>query len=232
MRKIKECLRLKFDGALSHEQIARALGLSKGAVTKYLQRAAHVGLSWETAVTLEESVIEARLLPPRVPSPGPRVLPDWAVVHRELRRKGVTLQLLWEEYAEAHAGAATYRYTQFCHLYQGYAAGLKRSMRQTHRAGEKVFIDYAGQTVPVIDRVTGEIHPAHVFVAVLGASNYTFACATARETQADWLSGLSKALQAFGGVPELAVYDYVPRNIIVLLFPSALCGVEREQRVI
>jgi transposase len=207
MRKIKECLRLKFDCALSHEQIARALGLSKGVVNKYLQRAAQVGLSWETAARLEESAIEARLLPPRVQSPCQRVMPDWTVVHRELRRKGVTLQLLWEEYVEAHAGVVTYRYTQFCHLYQGYAARLKRSMRQTHRAGEKLFIDYAGQTVPVIDRLTGEIRHAHIFVAVLGASNYTFACATARETQADWLSGLAKALQAFDGVPELVVPD-------------------------
>lgn len=207
MRKIKECLRLKFDCALSHEQIARALGLFKGVVNKYLQRAAQVGLSWETAARLEESAIEARLLPPRVQSSCQRVMPDWTVVHRELRRKGVTLQLLGEECVEAHAGVATYRYTQFCHLYQGYAARLKRSMRQTHRAGEKLFIDYAGQTVPVIDRLTGEIRHAHIFVAVLGASNYTFACATARETQADWLSGLAKALQAFGGVPELVVPD-------------------------
>jgi transposase len=207
MRQIQECLRLKFDCALSHEQIARALGLSKGAVTKYLQRASQVGLNWETAAALEESQLEARLSPARGQPMSRRVLPDWAVVHRELRRKGVTLQLLWEEYVEAHAGAATYRYTQFCHLYQGYAARLKRSMRQTHRAGEKLFIDYAGQTVPVIDRVTGEIRQAHIFVAVLGASNYTFACATARETQADWLSGLAKALKAFGGVPELVVPD-------------------------
>jgi transposase len=207
MRKLKDCLRLKFDCGLSHAQIGRALGLSKGVVTKYLQRAGQAGLNWETAAVLDEAVIAARLSPAHAPLASPRVLPDWAVIHRELRRKGVTLQLLWEEYVDAHRGAATYRYTQFCHLYQGYAARLKRSMRQTHRAGEKLFIDYAGQTVPVIDRVTGEIRPAHIFVAVLGASNYTFACATARETQADWLSGLSKALQAFGGVPELVIPD-------------------------
>jgi transposase len=208
MRKIKECLRLKFDGALSHEPIGRALGLSKGVVTKYLQRARQAGLDWTTAAALDEAAIKARLSPASVPPlSSHRVLPDWAVVHRELRRKGVTWQLLWEEYGAAHAGAATYRYTQFCHLYQGYAASLKRSMRQTHRAGEKLFIDYAGPTVPVIDRSTGEVRPAHIFVAVLGASNYTFACATARETQADWLLGLGKALQAFGGVPELVVPD-------------------------
>lgn len=213
MRKIKECLRLKFDCALSHEQIARALGLSKGVVTKYLQRATQAGLSWESAAALDESEVAARLLPTRAQSAPQRVMPDWAIIPRELRRKGVTLQLLWEEYVEAHAGSATYRYTQFCHLYQGYAARLKRSMRQTHRAGEKVFIDYAGQTVPVIEAATGEIRQAHIFVAVLGASNYTFACATARETQVDWLSGLSRALRAFGGVPELVVPDN-PRALI------------------
>jgi transposase len=156
---------------------------------------------------LEEAVIAARLSPAHAPSTAPRVLPDWAVSHRGLRGKGVTLPLLWEEYVDAHHGAATYRYTQFCPLYQGYATRLKRSLRQTHRAGEKRFIGYAGQTVPVIDRVTGEIRPAHIFVAGLGASNYPFACATARDTQADWLSGLSKALQALGGVPERVIPD-------------------------
>jgi transposase len=178
MRKIKECLRLKFDGGLSHEPIGRALGLSQGVVTKSLQRARQASLDWATAAALDEAAIAAWLSPASVPLPSHRVMPDWTVVHRELRRKGVTVQLLWEEYVAANADAATYRYTQFCHLYQGYAAGLKRSMRQTHRAGEKLFIDYAGQTVPVIDRGTGEIRQAHLFVAVLGASNYTFACAT------------------------------------------------------
>lgn len=213
MRKLKDCLRLKFDCGLSHAQIGRALGLSKGVVTKYLQRAHQAGLTWEMASGLEEAVIAARLSPAPAPSASPRVLPDWAVIHRELRRKGVTLQLLWEEYVDAHHGAATYRYTQFCHLYQGYAARLKRSMRQTHRAGEKLFIDYAGQTVPVIDRATGEIRPAHIFVAVLGASNYTFACATAAETQADWLGALGRALHFIGGAPDLIVPDN-PRAMI------------------
>jgi transposase len=165
MRKIEDCIRLKSDCGLLHAQIGRALGLSKGVVTKYRQRAGQAGLNWETAALLDEGAIAARLSPARAPLPSQRVVPDWAVIHRELRRKGVTLQLLWEEYVDAHRGAATY-----C---------LKRSMRQTHRAGEKLFIDYAGQTVPVIDRATGEIRPAHIFVAVLGASNYTFACASA-----------------------------------------------------
>lgn len=207
MRKVKECLRLKFVCALSHEQIARALGLSKGVVTKYLQRAAEAGLTWERVEALADGELEARLRPAARATPTPRARPDFAAVHRELRRKGVTLQLLWEEYVAAHPGAPTYRYTQFCHLYQGYAAHLKRSMRQTHRAGEKLFIDYAGPTVPLIDPETGERRAAHIFVAVLGASNYTYACATPRETQADWIGSLVKALAWFGGVPALVVPD-------------------------
>jgi transposase len=213
MRKIKECFRLKFTCGLSHEQIARALGLSKGVVTKYLQRAARAGLDGETAATLAEPELAARLQPVRTPPTGQRVPPDLPLIHRELRRKGVTLQLLWEEYVAAHPGAVLYRYTQFCHLYREYAGRLKRSMRQTHRAGEKLFIDYAGPTVPLIDPATGEIRPAHIFVAVLGASNYTFACATPRETQADWLGSLVKALAWFGGVPEMIVPDN-PRALI------------------
>ncbi len=213
MRKIKECLRLKWACGLSHEQIARALGLSKGVVTKYLQRAAQVGLTEDQAATLSEVALEARLQPARKASPSLRVPPDLPWVHRELRRNGVTLQLLWEEYVAAHPGAALYRYTQFCHLYREYAGQLKRSMRQTHRAGEKLFIDYAGPTVPIIDAATGEIRPAHIFVAVLGASNFTFACATPRETQADWLTSLAKALTWFGGVPAMIVPDN-PRALI------------------
>jgi hypothetical protein len=117
-----------------------------------------------------------------------------------MHKKGITLQLLWEEYVEAHSGVATYRYTRFCRLYHDYAATLKRSMRQIHRAGEKLFIDYAGPTVPIIDQVSGEISRAHIFVAVLGASNYTYACATARETQADTHGlGLGLAVADRGG---------------------------------
>ena len=109
MRKLKDCLRLKFDCGLSHAQIGRALGLSKGVVTKYLQRAGQAGLNWETATGLDEAVIAARLSPAHQPAGSPRVLPEWAVIHRELRRKGVTLQLLWEEYVDLHGGAPTYR---------------------------------------------------------------------------------------------------------------------------
>ncbi|MCA7890166.1 MULTISPECIES: IS21 family transposase, partial [Burkholderia cepacia complex] len=128
-------------------------------------------------------------------------------LHRELRRKGVTLQLLWEEYAEANPGQRTYRYTQFCQKYKDWAKSIKRSMRQQHRAGEKLFADFAGPTVPVLASDGGVEFEAHVFVAVLGASNYTFACATRTETMADWIGSLCDALEFIGGVPELLVPD-------------------------
>ena len=174
MRKVKECLRLKWSCGLSHAQIAKALGLSKGVVTKYAQLAQTAGLDWDKVSPLDETELQHLLTPGAKQKRGTRPLPDWASAHREMHKKGVTLQLLWEEYVGANSGVATYRYTQFCRLYHDYAATLKRSMRQIHRAGEKLFIDYAGPTVPLVDQTSGEISQAHIFVAVLGASNYTY----------------------------------------------------------
>ena len=213
MHTIKECLRLKWECGLSHAQVARALGLSKGVVSKYVARAEAAGLDWVALSALDETGIAAKL-GGRVPTVrGERAPIDGAWVHRELRRKGVTRWLLWQEYCEANADRPTYRYTQFCQHQQDYAGSLRRSMRQLHRAGEKLFIDYAGPTVGIVDADTGELRRAHIFVAVLGASNYTYACATPGETQADWLRGLSQALTFFGGVPALVVPDN-PRALI------------------
>ena len=141
-----------------------------------------------------------------------QVEPDYARVHQELKKKGVTLTLLWQEY-RADIGAGAYQYTAFCTHYRAWAGSLKRSMRQVHRAGEKLFADYAGPTVPVVDVDTGEIRPAQIFVAVLGASNYTYACATTGQTQADWIQGIGQALAFIGGVPALIVPDN-PRALI------------------
>ena len=203
MRNIKELLRLKFDCGLSHERIGRALGLSKGVVSKYVARAGIAGLDWPGVAALDEAQLAARLCPPAASQRGERAGIDLPWVHRELRRKGVTLQLLWQEYCQGHPGLPTYQYTQFCAHYHAYAGVQRRSMRQLHRAGEKLFIDYAGPTVPIVNPDTGEMRRAHIFVAVLGASNYTYACATVGETQGDWLRGLDQALQFFGGVPAL-----------------------------
>ena len=205
MRKIREVLRLKFQAALSHEQIAKALALSKGAVTKYIQLATAAGLSWPLPEALDDLALEALLFPPKL-KPARYTEPDYPAMHQQLKRKGVTLQLLWQEYCEQHQQSA-YRYTQFCQRYRQWRGTQKRSMRQTHQAGEKLFIDYAGQTVTVIDRCTGECQSAQIFVAVMGASNYTFAEATWSQSLPDWIASHQRALRFFGGVPKLLVPD-------------------------
>ncbi|HQS60050.1 MAG: transposase [Halothiobacillus sp. 24-54-40] len=201
MRKIKDVLRLKLDARLSHQQIAAALGISKGVVTKYVGLAAAAGLDWAAVQDIDETALERRLLvtPER---PRNHVQPDYGRLHQELRRKGMTLMLLWEEYRADHADRQTYAYSQFCDNYRRFARQLKRSMRQVHRAGEKLFIDYAGPTLALTDGSR-----AHVFVAALGASSYTFACATPRETMVDWLESTARALSFIGGVPQMIVPD-------------------------
>lgn len=201
MRKIKDVLRLKLDARLSHQQIAQALGISKGVVTKYVGLAATAGLDWAAVQAADEATLERRLLvgPER---PRDHVQPDYGRLHHELRRKGMTLMLLWEEYRADYADRHTYAYSQFCENYRRFAKQLKRSMRQVHRAGEKLFIDFAGPTIGLTDGSR-----AHIFVAALGASSYTYACATPRETMADWIESTARALKFIGGVPQLIVPD-------------------------
>lgn len=207
MRKIKDVLRLKLDVKLSHEQIATSLNISKGVVTKYAGLAAAAGLDWPTICSLEEAALEQRLLA-RPGKLSAYVAPNYGRIHYELRRKGVTLMLLWEEYRAEYASEQTWRYTQFCEHYRSFAKKLKRSMRQIHRAGEKLFIDFAGPTMGLTDGSR-----VHIFVAALGASSYTFACATPRETMIDWIESTVKALTYFGGTPQLIVPDN-PRAMI------------------
>lgn len=203
MKKVRDLIRLKYETKLSHEQIGRALSISKGVVAKYVGRVEARGLDPAVLLTLDEGELQRRLgSAPRVPQYGGRVMPDYAEVHRELKRPGVTLTLLWEEYRRAHEGAATYRYSQFAERYREYVSTLRRSMRQVHYAGEKLFVDYAGDTVGY-----GDGERAQIFVGVLGASNYTFACATARQTLDDWVEGLVRALEYVEGVPALIVPD-------------------------
>ena len=208
MRKIRDVLRLKLEARLSHERIAASLGISKGVVAKYVGLAAVAGLDWATIQTLSDTALDRRVVQGRLDRPSHYMLPDYGRIHQELRRKGMTLMLLWEEYVAAHPGQPTYRYSQFCERYRRHALRLKRSMRQIHRAGEKLFVDYAGPTVELADGSR-----AHIFVAALGASSYTFACATPRETMADWLQGCARALSFIGGVPQLIVPDN-PRAMI------------------
>ena len=199
MRKIRDVRRLKLEAKLSHQQIAAALDISKGVVTKYVALVKAANLDWAQIQLLDDTALHNRLLaiPQRISA---FVQPDYGRIHQELRRKGMTLMLLWQEHVEQHSEHSTYRYTQFCERYRRYAKSLKRSMRQTHRAGEKLFIDYAGPTIGLADGSR-----ANIFVAALGASSYTFACATERQTMADWLGATAQALRFIGGVPQLIV---------------------------
>ncbi len=211
MRQIRQALRLHLEAGLSHAQAGRALGIPKATVGKFARLARAAGVDWAVAQTLSDEELEARLYRPAVPRAARHLEPDYALIHQELKRPGVTLQLLWEEYAQANALA--YKYTSFCIKYRQWADGLKRSMRQIHVGGDKLFIDYAGQTVPIIDAVTGEIRAAQIFVAAMGASSYTYACATATQTAPDWVGSLIDALEFIGGVPRLVVPDQ-PRALI------------------
>ena len=185
MRKIHRVLRLFFEAGLSIRAIARSVQVSPSTVEDYIRRARTAGLSWPLSEKLDDRALEARLFPVVQVSPRvERVTPDWAQVHAERRRKGVTLALLWQEYKAEHPEGL--QYSQFCERYRAWRQRLDVVMRQTHRAGEKLFVDYAGHSVPVVERVTGELRKAQVFVAVLGASNYTFAEATWTQALPDW----------------------------------------------
>ena len=212
MSKIRQALRLLADAGLSTRQVAAALGVSKTTVSDIAMYARDAGVDWPLASTLSDGELQARLYPPPRPRGSTRQEPDYAALHQELKRPGVTLQLLWQEYRAGTAGQA-YRYSAFCDKYRTWAKRLKRSMRQIHPGGERLFVDYAGQTVPVVDASTGEIRRAQVFVAVLGASNYTYACATWQQTGADWVGAIIAALEFIGGVPRLLVPDQ-PRALI------------------
>lgn len=212
MSKIRQTLQLLATGQLSARQIGAALSISKTTVGEIAMFARTVGVDATTAAGLSDEQLRQRLYPPARPRLSGLVAPDFAMVHGELKRPGVTLQLLWEEYREAH-GDLAFRYSAFCQKYRAWAKALRRSMRQVHPGGERLFVDYAGQTVAVIDRLTGEVRQAQVFVAVLGASNYTWACATWRQTAEDWVGSIIKALSFIGGVPRLLVPDQ-PRALI------------------
>jgi transposase len=207
MRKIRDILRLRHEVGLSFRDIAQALKIGYGTVVDYLKRADLAGLGWPIPEELTERDL-GRMLFPTQPLTGQRRFaePDYVKVHQELKRKGVTRHLLWQEYRQQHSDDG-YSYAQFCHRYLEWLGNQKRSMRQVHRVGEKMFVDYCGPTMPVVNPDTGEVKFAQVFVAVLGASNYTFACASWSQNQADWLNAHVQALEFFEGVPEIIVPD-------------------------
>ena len=211
MRKIIEVLRLHHEGGRSHREIARVVGTSPTTVGEILRRAKQCGLSYPLPEGMSERGLEAQLYPPATASNRTRPEPDWPAVHREMRRKGVTLDLLWQEHKTEHPDG--YRYSGFCAHYRQWVGQLSVSLRQTHAPGEKLFVDYAGPTVPVIDPMTGEIRQAAIFVAVLGASNFTYCEATWSQSLPDWIGSHVRALENFGGVPALLVPDNLKSGV-------------------
>ncbi len=208
MRKIKEVLRLKWDCGLTNRQIARSCSMGRATVGDYLERARKAGLPWPLPKDLDEAELDRRLFPPAAAvCPATRAVPDWLGVHQEMQKRGVTLALLWQEYIAAHPDG--YLYSWFCEHYRIWSETLDVVMRQSHRAGEKMFVDYAGQTVEVVEPNTGEIREAKIFVAVLGASSYTYAEATWSQSLPEWIGAHRRALEFFGGVPQVVVPDNI-----------------------
>jgi transposase len=206
MRQVREVLRLKWACGLSDRKIAQSLRVSRPTVAEYVRRAQAAGLSWPLPDALDETALERRLFARAAHTPeAKRPLPDWGTVHRELKRKGVTLVLLWQEYKAITPDGL--QYSQFCEAYRQWAGKLDLVMRQSHRAGETLFVDYAGQTMPVITALTGEVRQAAIFIAVLGASNYTYAEATWTQSLPDWIGSHVRTFAALGGVPQVVVPD-------------------------
>ncbi len=216
MRKIRDALRLQAAG-LAKRQIAVSLGVGRTTAREYLERAERAGLSWPLPDELTDEALEQRLFSAaQTDQPKERPQPDWPVLHCELRKAGVTLMLLWEEYRSVHPGG--YGYSQFCELYRRWKGKLSPTMRQTHLAGEKMFVDYAGQTVEIMDGLTGEVREAQLFVAVLGASSYTYAEATLTQSLPDWTGSHCRAFAFFGGVTAQVVSDNLKSGITKACF--------------
>jgi transposase len=212
MRKIREVFRLKFDCDISNRQIAKSCNIARSTVAEYLFRFQQAALSWPLPQDIDDNQLELLLYPqlPTLPA-HQRPLPDWYYIHQQLRQKSVTLMVLWQEYKEIHPQG--YQYSQFCHRYRQWASQVDPVMRQEHRAGEKLFVDYAGQTVPFYDLHTNQMREAQIFVAVLGASNYTYVEATWTQSLADWIGSHSRAFAFFGGVPRLVVPDNLKSGV-------------------
>lgn len=213
MRKVREVLRLRFACGQTGAAIGAAVGIAESTVSSYLARARRVGLTWERAESLSDGEVEALLFPPDDDASADATFApvDFAWVHREMRRVGVTRMLLWSEYAEAAArvpgGAKPFKYSAFCQQYERYRATLKPTMRQTHRPGEKLFIDFSGKRPSIVDPATGEVTPVELYVAVLGASSFTYAEATLTQRLPDFIGATVRALEFIGGAPAVLVPD-------------------------
>jgi len=212
MRKIREILRLKFDCKLPYEKIAISCGIGRTTVSDYLQRFESTSIGWPLPADMDDIQLEQRLFPSvQIDCCLKRTGLDWQTVHSELRRKGVTLMLLWQEYKTQYPDG--YQYSQFCHLYRQWLGQIDPVMRQEHRGGEKLFVDYAGQTVDIYDLPSKQIRPAQIFISALGASNYTYAEATWTQSLPDWIASHCRAYAFIGGVPAMTVPDNLKSGV-------------------
>ncbi|MFZ0426105.1 MAG: IS21 family transposase [Xanthobacteraceae bacterium] len=214
MRLVREVLRLTFAGT-SKREVARRTGMAASTVRATIARFKSLGLIWPLPETITDSDLEAKIYKSAGKKQGHRriIEPDWASLHREMKRKHVTLSILWDEYIAGHP--ERYRYSRFCELYRSWEDKISVTMRQAHLGGDKLFVDYAGDTASVvIDRLTGEIRKAQIFVAVLGASSFTYAEATWTQSLADWIGAHTRAFEAIGGVTRLLVPDNTKTAII------------------
>jgi len=212
MRKVREILRLALGSQMSDRMIGHSVSISHVTVGRYRRSAEEAGISYCDVEKMGDvELLRLLKVGTREDQRKDRPQPDWQWVHKEMRRKGVTLQLLWEEYKAIHPDG--YQISQFYKLYGQWKRKLKVTLRQTHKAGEKMFVDYAGQTVPVIDRRTGKTREAQVFVAVLGASNYTYAEATWDQSLGNWIGSHVRAFEYFGRVPQMVVPDNLKSGI-------------------
>lgn len=205
MRKISEILRQRYELKRSYRDIAQSLSISLSTISDYLARAKIAELPWPLPEGISEQELYDKLFRPVSRTVPHRPLPEWENLHKELRKKGMTLRLLWREYRDIHSNGLGY--TQFCVQYHAYVKTITPVMRQRHRGGEKTFVDYAGMTVPWIEPITGEIHEAQIFVGALGASQFIFAEATATQQLSDWIESHVRMWEYFGGVSEIVVPD-------------------------
>lgn len=211
MRQLREILRQKLVLGRSNRDVSASLDVSSGTVSGAVTRARTLGLDWEKIAALGDDALEERLYGPKTVKRAGRPLPDPAYLHVELRRPGVTLQLLHLEYLEQHPNG--FRYTAFCRHYNSWLAQQRPTMRQTHRGGDKLFVDYSGNKPQIVDPTTGEVTLVELFVAVLGASNFTYVEATRTQTVRDWISSHVRALEALGGVPKAIVPDQLKSGV-------------------
>jgi len=212
MRKVREVARLKACG-LSNRQIAKSCGIARSTVADYLKRLSKACLKWPFPPELTEEALDARLFTnPDYRGPdGGRPMPEWSEVHKELHRKGVTKQILWEEYRQTYPEG--YGYSQFCEHYRRWAKTIDVCLRQDYRAGELLFVDYAGMTMPVVNPATGEIRRSEIFVAALGASHYIYTEATWSQQLHDWIASHTRVYEHLGGVPEMTSPDNLKSGV-------------------